>query len=69
MTDQQLLISAVRKAGHILAEHLKPSARRDAEETIAQLVEVLDNEALMRALERLEKGHGLLIASRSSGRT
>jgi hypothetical protein len=32
MTDQQLLIAAVREAGRIIAEHLKPGAR-DAEQT------------------------------------
>jgi hypothetical protein len=68
MTGQQLLISAVRKAGHILAEHIEPGARRDADETIAQLAAVLDNEDLTRALERLEKGHGLRVVKLRGGR-
>lgn len=61
MTDQKLLISAVRKAGHILAEHIEPGASRNADETIAQLVAVLDNEDLARAIERLDKSHGLRV--------
>jgi hypothetical protein len=67
MTDQQLLIAAIRKAGSIIAEHLEPSAKltpsraQDAVDTIARLAAVLDNEDLARAIERLEKGHGLRV--------
>jgi hypothetical protein len=35
--------------------------RIDADETIALLAAVLDNEDLARAIERLEKGHGLRV--------
>jgi hypothetical protein len=64
MTDQQLLIAAIKKAGSILAEHHEPSVKRraqDALDTIARLLAVLDNEDLARAIERLEKGHGLRV--------
>lgn len=60
MTDQQLLISTVREAGQIIADHLAaggPSALR----TLSRLIAVLDNEDLARAIERLEKGHGLRV--------
>jgi hypothetical protein len=60
MTDQQLLIAAVRKAGNIIAEHLEPRGR-DAVQTLSRLIEVLDNEDLARAIERLEKVHGLRV--------
>lgn len=60
MTDQQLLIAAVRKAGRIIAEHLQPGAH-SAELTLSRLIAVLDNEDLARAIERLEKGHGLRV--------
>lgn len=43
MTDQQLLISTVREAGQIIADHLAaggPSALR----TLSRLIAVLDNE-------------------------
>lgn len=60
MTDQQLLLAAVREMGRIIAEHLEPGPH-NADETIAELIAVLDNEDLARAIERLEKGHGLRV--------
>ena len=62
MTDQQLLISTVRKAGQVIAKHLEPDGR-DAAQTVSQLIAVLDNEDLAHALERLEKGHGLRVVT------
>jgi hypothetical protein len=50
MTDQQLLVSTVRAAGRIIAEHLEADGS-----------EVLDTKDLARAIERLEKGHGLRV--------
>jgi len=58
MTDQQIVIAALREAGRIISEHLEPGAR-DADETISQLIAVLDTQELALAIERLEKGHGL----------
>ena len=60
MTDQQLLISTLRQAGRIIARYLEPGAP-DAEETLAKLITVLDRHDLARAIERLEKGHGLRV--------
>jgi hypothetical protein len=60
MTDQQLLVSTVRAAGRIIAEHLE-SDGRSADETLSRLIAVLDNEELAHAVERLEKGHGLRV--------
>jgi hypothetical protein len=60
MTDQELLISTLRKAGKILSEYLEPGPR-DADETITQLIAVLDNQDLAGAIDRLEKGHGLRV--------
>jgi hypothetical protein len=60
MTDPQLLLSTVREAGHIIADHLEaggPSALL----TLSRLIAILDNEDLARAVERLEKGHGLRV--------
>jgi len=34
---------------------------RDPDETIAQLIAVLDNQDVARAIDRLEKGHGLRV--------
>jgi hypothetical protein len=57
MTDQELLISTLRKARQILGEYLEPGPR-DADETVTQLIAVLDTQDLARATERLEKGRG-----------
>jgi len=53
MTDQELMVSALRKVGEIIGEYLEPRPR-DAEATIAKLIAVLDTQDLARALERLE---------------
>ena len=60
MSDQQLVVLALRKASRIIANYLEPGPR-DADETITQLITVLDNQGLWRALDRLEKGHGLRV--------
>jgi hypothetical protein len=60
MTDQELLISALREAGQILCEYLEPGPR-DADETITRLIAVLDTQDLALAVERLEKGYGLRV--------
>jgi hypothetical protein len=60
MTDQELLISTLRKAGQILGEYLEPGPR-DAAQTLSRLIAVLDNQDLARAIERLKKGHGLRV--------
>ncbi len=62
MTDQQLLISTVREARRIIADHLEargPSALQ----TLAGLIAVLDTKDLTRAIDRLEKGHGLIVVN------
>jgi hypothetical protein len=48
MTDQRLLIAAVREMGRIIAEHIEPDGR-DADETISRLIAVLDTEDLAHA--------------------
>jgi hypothetical protein len=61
----ELLIAALRKAGTIIAKYLESGATLaptdHAQETIRQLIAALDNEDLARAIERLEKGHGLRV--------
>jgi hypothetical protein len=57
MTDQELLISTLRKARQILGEYLEQGPR-DADETVTQLIAVLHTQDLARATERLEKGRG-----------
>jgi hypothetical protein len=60
MTDQQLLLSTGREAGLIIADHLETGGL-SALQTLSRFIAVLDNEELARAIERLEKGHGLRI--------
>ena len=60
MTDQQLVVLALRKATRIIADYSEPGPR-DADEAMTQLIAVLDNQDLARAIDRLEKGHGLRV--------
>ena len=60
MTDQELVVSALRQAGFIIAEHLKPGAR-DADEAITQLIAVLDTQELAAPMNRQEGGYGLRV--------
>jgi hypothetical protein len=57
MTDQELIFSALRQVGLIVAEHLE-SGRSDADEAIAQLVAILDMPELAAAMNRVERGYG-----------
>jgi hypothetical protein len=58
MTDQELIFSALRRVGFIIAEHLESGAS-DADEAITQLVAVLDTPELAAAMNRVERGYGL----------
>ena len=58
MTDQELIFSALRQVGLIVAEHLESGAR-DADEAITQLIAVLDTQELADAINRVERGYGL----------
>lgn len=62
MTDQQILIDAVERAGTIIAEYVAPGHRaRDPRQAINQLIAVLDTQDLARAMERLKAGFGLKV--------
>ena len=54
MTDQEVLISTLREARRIIGEYTGP---RNANQTLTQLVAVLDRQDVGHAIERLEKGH------------
>ena len=60
MTDQELVLSALRQVGSIIADHLE-TATNDADEVVAQLVVVLDTQELADAINRLERGYGLRV--------
>jgi hypothetical protein len=58
MTDEELLIYAMREAQLVLAQHIDHGPR-DAEETIAQLLEIIDRQDVVKATDRLCRGYGL----------
>jgi hypothetical protein len=60
MTDQELVVSALREVGSIIADHLEQNTT-DAADTIAQLVALLDTQELADAMSRLERGYGLRV--------
>jgi hypothetical protein len=62
MTDQQIIFSALRQAGFIIASYLEPGpGPRDADEAITQLIAVLDTQELADAMNRVERGFGLRV--------
>jgi hypothetical protein len=56
MTDQEVLISTLREARRIIGEYIEPGPRK-ADQTLTQLIAVLDRQDVAHAIERLEKGH------------
>ena len=56
LTDQELIIFALKDAGRIIAEHLEAGRTRDPEETVTRLIRALDRPEISRAIERLERG-------------
>ena len=60
MTDQELVLAALRQVGSIIAEHLEATAS-DSDKVIAELVAILDTEELANALNRLERRFGLRV--------
>jgi hypothetical protein len=60
MTDQELVLSAMRQVGLIIAEHLE-LGMTDSDEVITRLVAVLDTNELAEAINRLERGFGLRV--------
>jgi hypothetical protein len=59
MTDQELIFSALRQIGLIVAEQLETGT--DADEAITRLVTVLDTQELADAMNRVERGFGLRV--------
>ncbi|MGZ4974565.1 MAG: hypothetical protein ACXWIU_15675 [Limisphaerales bacterium] len=60
MTDQEVVLCAMRQVGLIIAEHLE-LGMTDADEVITRLVAVLDTNELAEAMNRLERGFGLRV--------
>jgi hypothetical protein len=63
LSDQELTLFALREAQHIPADYVQPGAR-DSENTLQQLLEVLDRSDVVEAMDRLESETGLRLARR-----
>jgi hypothetical protein len=58
VTDEELIVHAVRDAQLLLAEHIERGPT-DAEDAISQLLEILDREDVVAATNRLCQEYGL----------
>jgi hypothetical protein len=58
MSDQELAVYALREAQLILATYVEPGPR-NSEKTIQQLMDVLDRNDVVEAVDRLEDATGL----------
>lgn len=58
MTDQQLIVRAIREVQLILAGYVEPGPR-DAEKTINDLLSILDRNDVVEAVDRQEVELGL----------
>ena len=58
MTDDELILYAMREAQSILAGHIDRSPR-DPEETVTSLMDILDREDVVAATKRLCLQYGL----------
>jgi urease gamma subunit len=61
LSDEELTLYAIREAQIILADYVQPGPR-DGERTIQQLLEVLDRNDVIEAVDRLEAKVGLRLA-------
>jgi hypothetical protein len=62
MTDQDLILAALNEAALIIGDYLEPGIPRDPVATINRLIEVLDNQKLAAAMERIDKRDSLKVA-------
>ena len=60
MKDQAIVVTALNEAALIIGDYLEPG-RKDPIATINRLIEVLDNQELAAAIERMEKSYGLKV--------
>jgi hypothetical protein len=58
VTDEELIVRAMRDAQTLLAEHIERGPT-DAEEAISQLLEILDRQDVVAATNRLCREYGL----------
>ena len=60
LSDEELLLVAIREAQMILAAHANPGPR-DVEKTISALLSVLERDDVVAAVDRPEAGTGIRI--------
>ncbi len=58
LSDEELTLYAIREAQLILADYVTPGAR-NGDETVQQLLDVLDRSDVVEAVDRLEAKVGL----------
>jgi hypothetical protein len=58
VTDQERILYAIRESRLILAQYIEPGPR-DADETINQLLAILDHNDVVESVDRLEVELGL----------
>ena len=58
VTDEELIVHAMRDAQTLLAEHIERGPT-DAEEAISELLEILDRQDVVAATNRLCREYGL----------
>jgi hypothetical protein len=66
MTDQELIVHAMRNAQSLLNEHIERGPS-DAEEALTQLLEILDRQDVVTATDRLCREYGLRPMTRTQG--
>jgi hypothetical protein len=59
--DQRLTLDALNEAAHIISDYLEPGHKRNAVATLDRLIELLGNQQLADAVDRLEAGFGLRV--------
>jgi len=61
MKDHDIVVTALNEAALIIGDYLEPGLPRDPVATINHLIEVLDNQKLAAAMERIEKEYALKV--------
>lgn len=59
--DQKLTLDALNEAAHVISEYLESAPPGDPQKTLDQLIELLGNQKLAEAVDRLEAGFCLRV--------
>ena len=61
MTDQQIVLKAFADLQKLAADSIEPGPRTPAEATLQRMLEIVDNNEVVAAAERLSQGFGLRV--------